>query len=66
MGSYDRTEICELVRIYILSRLSTTIDKNNCGLYRDDGLLVLCNVDGQQIDRLKKLLFNYLKILVFS
>ena len=54
MGSYDRTEICELVGIYILSRLSTIIDKNNCGLYRDDGLLVLRNVDGQPIDRVRK------------
>ena len=54
MGSYDRTEIFELVGIYILSRLSTIIDKNNCGLYRDDGLLVLRNVDGQPIDRVRK------------
>ena len=54
MGSYDRTEIFELVGIYILSRLSTIIDKNNCGLYRDDGLLVLRNVDGQPVDRVRK------------
>ena len=49
--SYDETEICELVGIDILSRLSTIIDKNNCGLYRDNGLVVLRNANRHQIDR---------------
>ena len=54
MGSYDEEEICELIGIYILSHLSNIIDKNNCGLSRDDGLLVFYNVNGQQIDRTRK------------
>ena len=54
MGSYDGAEICELVGIYILSRLATIIDKKDCGIYRDDGLLVLRNVSGQHIDRVRK------------
>ena len=54
MGSYDGAEICELVGIYILSRLSTIIDENDCALYRDDGLLVLRYVNGKQIDRVRK------------
>ena len=41
MGSYDGAEICELVGIYILTRLATVIKKIDCGLYRDDGLLIL-------------------------
>ena len=65
MGSYDRTEICELVGIYILSRLSTIIDKNNCDFYRDDGLLVLCNVNGQQIDRVRKNVIQLFKDIGF-
>ena len=52
--SYDRAEICELAGIYILSRLSNIIDNNDCGLYRADGFLVLRNVNGQQIDRVRK------------
>ena len=32
IGSYNGAEICELVGIYILSRLSSIIDKNDCGL----------------------------------
>ena len=59
MGSSDGAEIYELVGIYILSCLSTIIDKKVCGLYRDDGLLVLRNVNGQQIDRVRK---NFIKL----
>ena len=54
MGSYDGAEICQLVGIYILSRLSSIIDKNDCGLYRDHSLSVLGNVNGQQINRVRK------------
>ena len=54
MRTYDQAEIYELVGIYILSRLSTIIDKNNNGFYRDHALLVLRNVNGQQIDRVRK------------
>ena len=54
MGSYDGAEICELIGIYILPCLSTIIDENDCGLYRNDGLLVLRNAIGQQIHRVRK------------
>ena len=49
IGSYNRAETCELVWIYIPSHFSTIIDKNNCDHYRNNSLLVLCNVSGQQI-----------------
>ena len=51
MGSYDGAE---LVGIYILTRLATIIKKSDCGLYRVDGLVILRNVNGQQIDRTRK------------
>ena len=37
IGSYDGAEVCELVRLYILNRLSEKYDKESTGLYRDDG-----------------------------
>ena len=61
MGSYNGAEICELAAIYILSRLLTIINKNDCGLYRDDGLLVLHDVNGQQIDRVRKTVVQLFK-----
>ena len=61
VGSYNGTEIFELVGIYILSRLSNIIDKNDCGLYRDDSLLVLRNVNRQKIDRIRKKVIQLFK-----
>ena len=43
MGSYDGAEICELVGLHILDELSKILNKNDTGLYRDDGLIVLKN-----------------------
>ena len=66
MGSYDGAEICELVGIDILTRLATIIKKSDCGLYRDDGLVILRNVNGQQIDRTRKNLIKIFKDVGFS
>ena len=54
MGSYDGAEICELVGLYLLSPLSTVIDKSNVGLYRDDGLAAINNANGPKLDRIRK------------
>ena len=48
MGSYDGAEICELVGIYTLSHLTTFIGKKDVGLYRDDGLIILRQLNGQK------------------
>ena len=53
-GSYYKAEICELFGINILLRLSTIVDKNDCGVYRDDSALVLRNVIGQSKGRVIK------------
>ena len=42
MGSYDGAEICELVGLYILNKISAIFGKNRVGLYRDDGLALHC------------------------
>ena len=39
MGSYDGAETCELVGLFMLSKLNK-LDRVNVGLYSDDGLLV--------------------------
>ena len=50
-GSYDGAEACELVGLYILSKLEKL--NINIGLYRDDGLAVT-NSSPRQVDILKK------------
>ena len=58
MGSYDGAEICELVGLFILERLGETFGHENIGLYRDDGLAALKNVNGKQADKSRKALIE--------
>ena len=43
MESFDGAEVWGLVGIYILFFLGKLINKEDCGSYRDDGLLILRN-----------------------
>ena len=53
MGA-DGAEVCELVGTYMLNLLSKKYNKNDFGLYRDDGLVVLKNKSGPQSEQVKK------------
>ena len=54
MGSYDRADVCEQVGIYVLNTLANKYDKNNIGLYRDDGLAAFKNTSSNKADKIKK------------
>ena len=58
MGSFDGTEICELVGLYILFILSTKYGRNHNGLYRNDGLACFENVCDPKADRIRKYFFD--------
>ena len=45
MGSLDSTEVCELVGLYLLNKISLLIDSHNAGLYRDDWQAVIPNTN---------------------
>ena len=61
MGSYDRTEICDLVRGFLLGKLSSIIHVKNIGLYRDNGLAVIGKVPGPEMEGTKKKLIAVFK-----
>ena len=61
MGAYDGAEVCELVGTYMLNVLSKKYNKNDFGLYRDDGLAVLKNKSGPQSEQVKKISRRYLR-----
>ena len=61
MGSYDGAEICELVGIYTLSKLKNIISKDDIGLYRDGGLILLRELNGQQTNKMRK---NIIKVFI--
>ena len=54
VGSFDGAGVYELVGIYMWCFLAKLINKNDCGRYRDDGPLILRNVNHQQIGRMRK------------
>ena len=66
MGSHDGAEICELVGLYILETLSKKLNKNDIGLYRDDGLIVLRNKNGHEMDKIRKEIIQIFKAIGFQ
>ena len=60
MGSFDGAECCELVGLFILSKLIDILHQSNVGLYRDDGLAAVSG-SGPQIERMRKQVFSLFK-----
>ena len=66
MGSYDGAEVCELVGTFILSKLGNIIGKKNTGLYSDDGLAVLKNMNAWGTDEMRKIIIKIFKEVGFQ
>ena len=54
MGSLDGAEICKIVGLYLLNRLSKLLGKENLGFYRDDDLAPINSCSGPVLDRTRK------------
>ena len=54
MGAYDGAEVCELVGIYLQFLIGECYNKEEFGLYRDDGLAALRNISGPESERIRK------------
>ena len=66
MGSLDGAEMCELVGLYILPLLQKRVNKKDNGLYRDNGLVVLRNVNGRTKDLCRNDIISIFKTLGFN
>mgnify|MGYP004361308217 CR=1 FL=1 len=66
MGSYDGAETCELIGIYTLYRLAERINKEDTGLYRDDGLILLRELNGKDTDKARKDIIKIFKDIGFN
>ena len=44
----DRAEVCKLFGTLVLLTSANSIPKENCGLYRDDGVILMRNEKGQK------------------
>ena len=61
MDSYDGAEVCELVGTFILSKLGNFIGKKNTGLYRDDELVYLRNMNAWGINKIREIIITMFK-----
>ena len=66
MGSFDGAEICQIVGLYIQLKLEKILPKPNFGLYRDDRLALLRNINGQQTEKVRKNVIGVFKDIGFS
>ena len=66
MGSYDGADLCELIGIYIESLLEGTLEKDQMGLYHDDGIIILRNTNSQQTDKIGKKILSIFKSIDFK
>ena len=48
MCNNDRAEVCILVGTLVLLTLAHNTPKENCGLYKDDGVTLMRNEKGQK------------------
>ena len=53
-GAYDGAEVCELVGTLLLYKRFLKYNKNNIGLYRDDGVAIFKNINGPKSEKVKK------------
>ena len=54
MGSFHRAEICDLVGLFLLDKITNMVEFGNICLYRDDGLGIIEQTSGTHRERLKK------------
>ena len=66
MGSFHGAEICDLVGLYILHRLSAIFPTGMYGLYRDDGLSIIDWKPGHELERLRKKAISEMKNMGFK
>ena len=61
MGSFGGAELCELVGLYFLDKLSKLLGKDNVGLYRDDGLAAVKSTSGPVLNKMRKNIITLFK-----
>ena len=54
MGAYDVAEIWELVGLFTLQKFQQLNKMKNLGFFRDNGLILVKNMSGSQLGKVKK------------
>ena len=61
MGSFDGTEVCKLVGLYLLSKIKPLLHSSNVCFHRGDGLAIVHKANDPKVDRLRKDIINLFK-----
>ena len=65
-GSYDSSQIADLVGLYILDILCRIVSPEQIGLKRDDGIICIPNSNGPNSSRIEKKIIRAFKFLGFK
>ena len=66
MGSFFGAELCDLIGLYILSKLENLYDIKGIGLYRDDGVAIIEHKNNQHLENMKKKTIKIFKDIGFK
>ena len=66
MGSFHGAEICDLVGLFLLNKITSMVGFGNIGLYRDDGLGIIEQTSGTHRERLKKKIIKAFNTIGFK
>ena len=61
MGAYHGAEVCKFVGTFLLEKISEICNEGYIGLNRDDGLAIVRNKSGTQLEKIKKKLQRLFK-----
>ena len=58
MGCYNDADVCQIVGSYISNLFGNILDKKLVSLYWDDGLAIVRNLSGPEIERKRKVIIK--------
>ena len=61
MGCHGSAKVCEIAGSYILNLLANILDKDLVGLYGDNGLAIVRNLSGPEMERKRKAIIKLFK-----
>ena len=61
LGCFDGVEVCELVGSFTLAKLCNVLQREYVGLHRDDGLAIVKQMTGSELERKRKKIFETFK-----
>ena len=61
VGSFDDAEVCKMIELFVLDKLSSEFDLRSMGVYRDESLSIFHNKNDHQNDQIRKKIYIYLQ-----